>query len=94
MQSNAKYLALCLISVFLLPIKAEFIGEISLDNRHFFNDGALGQDNNHSSISFSPEIFENLEDDRIFHFISCINSALASALSKNTPRIALVVMIA
>ena len=68
MQSNAKYLSLFLISFFILPIKAEFIGEISLDNRHFFNDGALGQDNNHSSVSFSPEIFENLEDDRIFHF--------------------------
>ena len=68
MQSNAKYLSLFLISFFILPIKADFIGEISLENRHFFNDGALGQDNNHSSISFSPEIFENLEDDRIFHF--------------------------
>ena len=68
MQSNAKYLSLFLISFFILPIKADFIGEISLDNRHFFNDGALGQDNNHSSVSFSPEIFENLEDDRIFHF--------------------------
>ena len=68
MQSNAKYPALFLIGFFLLPIKAEFIGEISLDNRHFFNDGALGQDNNHSSISFSPEIFDNLEDVRLFQF--------------------------
>ena len=40
MQSNAKYLALFLISFNLLPIKADYNGEIRLDNRNFYNDGA------------------------------------------------------
>tara|TARA_Y100001970_G_scaffold250037_1_gene321366 strand:- start:51044 stop:52222 length:1179 start_codon:yes stop_codon:yes gene_type:complete len=68
MQSNAKYLSLFFISFFVLPINGEFIGEVNLDNRHYFNQGIFGQDKNHSSISFSPEIFKNLEDDQIFHF--------------------------
>ncbi len=68
MQSKAKYLFLFFISFFLLPIQGEFIGEVSLDNRHFFKEGIFEQDKNHSSMSFSPEIFKNLEDDEIFHF--------------------------
>ncbi len=68
MPSNVKYLSLLCVSFFLLPIQGEFIGEVSLDNRHFFKEGIFEQDKNHSSMSFSPEIFKNLEDDQIFHF--------------------------
>ena len=68
MPLNVKCLSLLCVSFFLLPIQGEFIGEVSLDNRYFFKEGIFGQDKNHSSISFSPEIFKDIEEDQIFHF--------------------------
>lgn len=53
--------------IFSAPLMGEVIGEFSFDNRYFFNEGAQGQKQNHSSFSISPEIFFE-EDKRIFHF--------------------------
>ena len=53
--------------IFSAPLTGEVIGEFSFDNRYFFNEGAQGQKQNHSSFSISPEIFFE-EDKRIFHF--------------------------
>tara|TARA_B100000900_G_scaffold100776_1_gene83428 strand:+ start:43 stop:1200 length:1158 start_codon:yes stop_codon:yes gene_type:complete len=48
-------------------IVGEIIGEISFDNRYFFNVGLQEQKKNHTSFSFSPEIFID-DSNRIFHF--------------------------
>lgn len=48
-------------------LSTEIIGEYSVDNRYFFNDGAQGQKKRHSSFTFSPEIFKE-ENNTIFHF--------------------------
>ena len=45
----------------------EIIGELKFDNRYFFNVGLQDQKKNHSSFSFSPEIFKD-DSNRIFHF--------------------------
>ncbi len=45
----------------------EIIGEFSFDNRYFFNAGLQEQKKNHTSFSFSPEIFQD-NSNRIFHF--------------------------
>ena len=48
-------------------IFGEIIGELTFDNRYFFNVGLQDQKKNHSSFSFSPEIFKD-DSNRIFHF--------------------------
>ena len=48
-------------------IVGEIIGELSFDNRYFFNVGLQEQKKNHTSFSFSPEIFKD-DSNRIFHF--------------------------
>ena len=48
-------------------IFGEIIGELTFDNRYFFNVGLQDQKKNHSSLSFSPEIFKD-DSNRIFHF--------------------------
>ena len=48
-------------------ILGEIIGELSFDNRYFFNAGLQEQKKNHTSFSFSPEIFQD-NSNRIFHF--------------------------
>ncbi|URQ68296.1 hypothetical protein M9C81_00595 [SAR86 cluster bacterium] len=48
-------------------VVGEMIGELSFDNRYFFNVGLQEQEKNHSSFSFSPEIFKD-DSNRIFHF--------------------------
>ena len=48
-------------------IVGEIIGELSFDNRYFFNVGLQEQKKNHTSFSFSPEIFID-DSNRIFHF--------------------------
>ena len=54
----------------ILPAQLVFgdiIGELKFDNRYFFNVGLQDQKKNHSSFSFSPEIFKD-DSNRIFHF--------------------------
>ena len=59
---------LLMISIFFSQlILGEIIGEISFDNRYFFNAGLQEQKKNHTSFSFSPEIFQD-NSNRIFHF--------------------------
>ena len=48
-------------------IIGEIIGEISFDNRYFFDIGLEEQKKNHTSFSISPEIFKD-DSDRVFHF--------------------------
>ena len=48
-------------------IIGEIIGEISFDNRYFFDIGLEEQKKNHTSFSFSPEIFKD-DSNKIFHF--------------------------
>jgi len=48
-------------------ILGEIIGELSFDNRYFFNAGLQEQKKNHTSFSFSPEIFQD-NSNKIFHF--------------------------
>ena len=48
-------------------IVGEIIGELSFDNRYFFDIGLQEQKKNHTSFSFSPEIFKD-DSNRIFHF--------------------------
>ena len=48
-------------------IVGEIIGELSFDNRYFFDVGLQEQKKNHTSFSFSPEIFKD-DSNRIFHF--------------------------
>ena len=48
-------------------IIGEIIGEISFDNRYFFDIGLEEQKKNHTSFSISPEIFKD-NSDRVFHF--------------------------
>ena len=59
-----------LLVMSILPaqlVVGEMIGEVSFDNRYFFNVGLQEQEKNHSSFSFSPEIFKD-DSNRIFHF--------------------------
>ncbi len=59
-----------LLVMSILPaqlVVGEMIGELSFDNRYFFNVGLQEQEKNHSSFSFSPEIFKD-DSNRIFHF--------------------------
>ena len=59
-----------LLVMSILPAQLVFgdiIGELSFDNRYFFNVGLQEQEKNHSSFSFSPEIFKD-DSNRIFHF--------------------------
>jgi hypothetical protein len=59
-----------LLVLSILPaqlVVGEMIGELSFDNRYFFNVGLQEQEKNHSSFSFSPEIFKD-DSNRIFHF--------------------------
>ena len=59
---------LLMISIFFSQlILGEIIGELSFDNRYFFNAGLQEQKKNHTSFSFSPEIFQD-NSNRIFHF--------------------------
>jgi len=59
---------LLMISIFFSQlILGEIIGEISFDNRYFFNAGLQEQKKNHTSFTFSPEIFQD-NSNRIFHF--------------------------
>ena len=53
---------------FLLPVNAEYMGELLIEDRYFLNDAQFNQNSNHSSFTFSPEIFLNFEDKGIFHF--------------------------
>ena len=48
-------------------IIGEIIGELSFDNRYFFDIGLEEQKKNHTSFSISPEIFKD-DSDRVFHF--------------------------
>ncbi len=60
--------SLSMISIlFSQLILGEIIGELSFDNRYFFNAGLQEQKKNHTSFSFSPEIFQD-NSNRIFHF--------------------------
>ena len=60
--------SLLMISIlFSQLILGEIIGELSFDNRYFFNAGLQEQKKNHTSFSFSPEIFQD-NSNRIFHF--------------------------
>ena len=60
--------SLLMISIlFSQLILGEIIGELSFDNRYFFNEGLQEQKKNHTSFSFSPEIFQD-NSNRIFHF--------------------------
>ena len=63
---------ICMIigfSLFSGAIFSEVLGELILENRSFFKEGYLNQDKQHSSFTFSPEIYiEN--DETIFHFKS------------------------
>ena len=59
-----------LLVMSILPaqlVVGEMIGELSFDNRYFFNVGLQEQEKNHSSFSISPEIFKD-DSNRIFHF--------------------------
>ena len=58
-------LMICIL--FSQLIVGEIIGELSFDNRYFFNAGLQEQKKNHSSFSFSPEIFKD-DSSKIFHF--------------------------
>ena len=58
-------LMICIL--FSQLIVGEIIGEISFDNRYFFNAGLQEQKKNHTSFSFSPEIFKD-DSNKIFHF--------------------------
>ena len=58
-------LMICIL--FSQLIVGEIIGELSFDNRYFFNVGLQEQKKNHTSFSFSPEIFID-DSNRIFHF--------------------------
>ena len=61
-------MSLLMISIlFSQLILGEIIGELSFDNRYFFNAGLQEQKKNHTSFSFSPEIFQD-NSNRIFHF--------------------------
>ena len=60
--------SLLMISIlFSQLILGEIIGELSFDNRYFFNAGLQEQKKNHTSFPFSPEIFQD-NSNRIFHF--------------------------
>jgi len=60
--------SLLMISIlFSQLILGEIIGELSFDNRYFFNAGLQEQKKNHTSFSFSPEIFQD-NSNKIFHF--------------------------
>ena len=57
------------VSLFSCSIFSEVLGELILENRSFFKEGYLNQDKQHSSFTFSPEIY--IEDgETIFHFKS------------------------
>ena len=57
------------VSLFSGAIFSEVLGELILENRSFFKEGYLNQDKQHSSFTFSPEIY--IEDgETIFHFKS------------------------
>lgn len=58
-------LMICIL--FSQLIVGEIIGELSFDNRYFFNAGLQEQKKNHTSFTFSPEIFKD-DSNRIFHF--------------------------
>ena len=58
-------LLICIL--FSQLIVGEIIGELSFDNRYFFNAGLQEQKKNHTSFSFSPEIFKD-DSNKIFHF--------------------------
>lgn len=58
-------LMICIL--FSQLIVGEIIGELSFDNRYFLNAGLQGQKKNHTSFTFSPEIFKD-DSNRIFHF--------------------------
>ena len=58
-------LIICIL--FSQLIVGEIIGELSFDNRYFFNAGLQEQKKNHTSFTFSPEIFKD-DSNRIFHF--------------------------
>ena len=58
-------LMICIL--FSQLIVGEIIGELSFDNRYFFNAGLQEQKNNHTSFTFSPEIFKD-DSNKIFHF--------------------------
>ena len=58
-------LMICIL--FSQLIVGEIIGELSFDNRYFFNAGLQEQKKNHTSFSFSPEIFKD-DSNKIFHF--------------------------
>ena len=58
-------LMICIL--FSQLIVGEIIGELSFDNRYFFNAGQQEQKKNHTSFSFSPEIFKD-DSNKIFHF--------------------------
>ena len=58
-------LMICIL--FSQLIVGEMIGELSFDNRYFFNAGLQEQKKNHTSFTFSPEIFKD-DSNRIFHF--------------------------
>ena len=58
-------LIICIL--FSQLIVGEIIGELSFDNRYFFNAGLQEQKKNHASFSFSPEIFKD-DSNKIFHF--------------------------
>jgi len=53
---------------FLLPVNAEYMGELLIEDRYFLHGAQFNQNSNHSSFTFSPEIFLNFEDKGIFHF--------------------------
>ena len=57
------------VSSFSCSIFSEVLGELILENRSFFKEGHLNKDKQHSSFTFSPEIY--IEDNEtIFHFKS------------------------
>jgi hypothetical protein len=58
-------LMICIL--FSQLIVGEIIGELSFDNRYFFNAGLQEQKKNHTSFTFSPEIFKD-DSSRILHF--------------------------
>lgn len=58
-------LMICIL--FSQLIVGEIIGELSFDNRYFFNAGLQEQKKNHTSFTFSPEIFKD-DSNKIFHF--------------------------
>ena len=58
-------LMICIL--FSQLIVGEIIGELSFDKRYFFNAGLQEQKKNHTSFTFSPEIFKD-DSNRIFHF--------------------------